>query len=92
MDILVYIIPYIKKKINHHIQWLEHILIILKENDLYVHVEETFLASNKVDYLDHTLSPKGCQPQISKLIPILQQAESNTRKELRSCLEVVNYY
>ena len=95
MDILVYIdsiILYTKKDFNHHIQRLEQILFILKENDLHVHVEGTFLASKKVDYLGYTLTPKGIQPQISKVILILRLAEPKTRKELRSFLGVVNYY
>ena len=57
-----------------------------------MHVEDTFLASKKVDYLGYTLTPKGIQPQISKVIHILRLAKPKNRKELRSVLGLVNYY
>ena len=95
MYILAYIdniILYTKKDFNDHIKRLEQILIILKENDLHVHVEDIFLASKKVNYLGYNLTPKGIQHQISKVIHILRLAKPKNRKELRSVLGLVNYY
>ena len=56
-----------KSSFNQHIQRLQQILIVLQKNNLHVHVEGTFLASNKVDYLGYTLTKKDIQPQISKI-------------------------
>ena len=40
----------------------------LRNNNLHVHVEETFLASQKVDYLGYTLTPSGIEPQAKKIL------------------------
>ena len=90
MEIFVYIdiiLLYTNKDFSNHIQQLKQIIIKLKQNYLHVHVEDTFLASKKVEYLGHTLTPKGVQPQISKVIPILQLAGSKTKKKFGNFLE-----
>ena len=66
------IILYTKKDFDHHLQRLEQVLLRLQENDLHVHVEGTSLASKKVNYLGFTITHKGIQPQINKIIPILR--------------------
>ena len=48
-----------KSTFHHHLSRLQAVLIILKANNLHVHVEETFLAAQKVDYLGYTLSTNG---------------------------------
>ena len=68
-DIIVYkdnILLYTKKTFKHHLQRLALVLEKLKRNNLHVHVEETFLASQKVDYLGYTLTPAGIEPQVKK--------------------------
>lgn len=77
---------------NQHIQRLQQILIVLRRNNLHVHVEGTFLASNKVDYLGYTLTKKDIQPQISKFLPILRLDRPKNRRQLRSFLGFINYY
>ena len=67
-------------------------LIILRRNNFYTHVEGIFLASTKVDYLGHTITNKGIQPQISKILPILQLDRPKNRRQLRSFLGFVDYY
>ena len=81
-----------KSSFNQHIQRLQQILIVLRRNNLHVHVEGTFLASNKEDYLGYTLTKKGIQPQISKILPILRLDRPKNRRQLRSFLGFVNYY
>ena len=85
-------ILYTKKDFDHYLQRLEQVLFRLQENDIHVHVEDTSLASKKCNYLGYTLPPKGIQPQINKIIPILRLARPKNRKLLRSFLGLINYY
>ena len=53
-DVLVFmdnILLFTKKIFDHHLQRLTTVLQTLKENNLHVHIEDTFLASQGVDYL-----------------------------------------
>ena len=94
-DIIVYIdniLLYTKKTFKHHLQRLSLVLEKLKRNNLHVHVEETFLASQKVDYLGYTLTPAGIEPQVKKILPILRFHQPANKRQLKSFLGFVNYY
>ena len=94
-DIIVYIdniLLYTKKTFQHHLQRLELVLQQLRKNNLHVHVEETFLASQKVDYLGYTLTPTGIEPQVKKILPILRFTQPTNKKQLKSFLGFINYY
>ena len=59
IDIIIYIdniILYTKGSFHDHCDRLSIVLKKLQENKLHVHVEETFLASDRVDYLGYTLT------------------------------------
>ena len=74
-DIIVYIdniILFTKGTFQHHFHRLNAVLKVLRTNNFHIHVEGTSLASPKVNYLGHTLTTKGIQPQIKKIIPILR--------------------
>ena len=58
----------------------------LRKNNLHVHVEETYLASDRVDYLGYTLSTKGIEPQLKKIIPILRFDKPKNVRQLRAFL------
>ena len=64
----------------------------LRKNNLHVHVEETYLASDRVDYLGYTLSTKGIEPQLKKIIPILRFDKPKNVRQLRAFLGLINYY
>ena len=64
----------------------------LKAHNLHIHVEETFLASQKVDYLGYTLTTEGIRPQVKKILPILCFSKPETVKQLRGFLGLVNYF
>ena len=94
-DVIVYIdniLLFTKSSFAHHLQRLQAVLEVLHTNNLHVHVEETFLASDKVDYLGYTLTTKGIKPQLKKILPILRFSKPNTVKQLRGFLGLVNYY
>ena len=94
-DVLVFmdnILLFTKKIFDHHLQRLTTVLQTLKENNLHVHIEDTFLASQRVDYLGYTLTPTGVEPQQQKILPILRFKEPANIRQLRSFLGFVNYY
>ena len=94
-DVIVYIdniILYTKSTFEHHVQRLSSVLQQLRNNNLHVHVEDTFLASKKVDYLGYTLTTNGIEPQFKKVLPILQFSPPKNLRQLRAFLGLVNYY
>ena len=94
-DVVIYIdniILYTKFDFNHHVNRLALVLEQLRLNNLHVHVEGTFLASQRVDYLGYTLTTKGIEPQHHKILPILRFAPPTKLRQLRAFLGLVNYY
>ena len=94
-DIIVYIdniILLTKSSFDHHVKRLSAVLEQLKRNNFHIHVEDTFLASKKVDYLGYTLTPKGIEPQYKKILPILRFSPPRKLRQLRAFLGLVNYY
>jgi Reverse transcriptase (RNA-dependent DNA polymerase) len=94
-DVIVYIdniIIFTKQTFEHHVNRLAHILDRIQSQSLHMHVEETFLASQEVDYLGYTLSSKGIKPQYKKIVSILSLAPPKDKKQLRSFLGFVNFY
>jgi RNase H-like domain found in reverse transcriptase len=94
-DFIVYIdniILFTKSTFEHHVQRLSSALDLLQANNLHVLVEETFLATQEVDYLGYTLSTKGIKLQNKKILAILAFAELKNKCQLRSFLGLVNFY
>jgi hypothetical protein len=94
-DIIVYIdniILFTNTTFHHHLQRLALVHERIQSQNLHVHVEETFLATNQVDYLGYTLTSKGIKPQKQKIMSILAKAEPNSKRQLRSFLGFVNFY
>jgi RNase H-like domain found in reverse transcriptase len=94
-DIIVYIdniILFTKHTFEHHVKRLAQVLDRIRSQNLHIHVEETFLASQEVDYLGYTLSSKGIKPQYKKIIALLALPVPKDRKQLQSFLGFVNFY
>jgi hypothetical protein len=84
-DVFVYIdniILFTKSTFEHHVQHLSTVLDCLQANNLHVHIEETFLATQEVDYLGNILSTKGIKPQKKKILAILAFAEPKNKFQL----------
>jgi hypothetical protein len=84
-DVIVYIdniILFTKTTFHHHLQRLTLVLERIQSQNLHVHVEETFLATNQVDYLGYTLTSKGIKPQKQKIISILELVEPKNKRQL----------
>ena len=68
---------------DDHLQQLDQVLSRLRDNNVQVHVEETFLASSSFDYLGYRLTHDGIKPQAKKINAILNIAQLNNLRELR---------
>jgi hypothetical protein len=94
-DVIVYIdniILFTTKSFNYHLTRLSSALARIKTQNLHIHVEDSFLASQEVDYLGYTLSSKGIKPQYNKIVALLALDEPKNKKQLRSFLGFVNFY
>ena len=77
---------------DNHLQQLNQVLSHLKDNNMQVHVEETFLVSSSFDYLGYCLTHDGIKPQVKKIKGILNIAQPNNLRELHSFIGFVQYY
>ena len=94
-DIIVYvdnIILYTKSDFNDHVRRISAVLQQLQAHNLHVHIEKTYLASQKVDYLGYTLTTEGIQPQVTKVLPILKFSPPKNRRQLQGFLGLIDYY
>ena len=94
-DVIVFIdniLLYTKLTFEHHINRLKAVLQVIQTNNMHIHIEGTYLAAQKVEYLGYTLRTNGVEPQTKKILPILSFAPPITKKQLRGFLGFVNYY
>jgi Reverse transcriptase (RNA-dependent DNA polymerase) len=83
-DVIVYIdniILFTTKSFDHHLTRLSSVLARIKTQNLHIHVEDSFLASQEVDYLGYTLSLKGIKPQYNKIVALLALDEPKNKKQ-----------
>ena len=71
---------------------LEGALQRLRDNNIQVHIEETFLASTHFDYLGYHLTPNEIKPQEKKLKAILNIDEPKSVRELSHFIGFVQHY
>jgi len=61
-DILIY-----SRTIEEHIQHIEQVLKVFKENQLKINIEKCTFMKTEVEVLGHKVSPKGLSPLYSKV-------------------------
>eukprot|EP00833_Pecoramyces_ruminatium_P001297 jgi/Orpsp1_1/1175329/evm.model.c7180000053428.1 len=86
-DILIY-----SKTVEEHIQHIQEVLKILKENKLNINIEKCRFMKTEVDVLGHRLTNQGLKPQLSKIEAIRNWLTPSNVHELRSFLGAVGYY
>jgi RNase H-like domain found in reverse transcriptase len=94
-DVIVYIdniILFTTKSFDHHHTRLSSVLARIETQNLHIHMEDSFLASQEVYYLGYTLSSKGIKPQYIKIVALLALDKPKNKKQLRSILGFVNFY
>ena len=66
-----------------NLQQLDEILLRLRNHNVQVHIEETFLAAKSFDYLGYRHTQDGIKPQEKKIKAILNIAQPSNLRELR---------
>jgi hypothetical protein len=87
--VIVYIekiILFTKQTFEQHVNRLAQVFERIRQQNLHVHVEETFIASQEGDYLGYTISSKGNETQYKNVVSIVALAAPQNKKQLRSFL------
>ena len=77
---------------EQHLEHLEIVFKILKDNGLRVNISKCKFFKNKIDYLGHTITPEGMLPSESKVKEILDFPEPTDSKGLRRFLGMIGFY
>jgi hypothetical protein len=91
-DFIVYIDNFIlsaKILFQNHIQRLALVLKRIEPQNLHVHIEETFLATNQVDFLGYSQSSKGINSRNQKILAVLALADPRNKIQFRIFLDFV---
>ena len=85
-DILVY-----SKSLEEHLQHLELVLKILRENALYVNLGKCNFAKARIGYLRHIISDKGVEVDPKKIRTIREWPTPTCVREVRGFLGLTCY-
>ena len=86
-DILIY-----SKSWEEHVQHVDKVLQLLKEQQLYAKPSKCFFGVKEVDYLGHIVSHEGVKVDLDKIKAMMDWADSQTWKSLRGFLGLTGYY
>lgn len=86
-DILVYSLSW-----TLHLQHLESVLKILREQSLYAKRSKCHFGQTKVEYLGHIISGDGIATDPNKISSMLSWPKPRTLKQLRGFLGLKGYY
>lgn len=74
---------------QEHLQHIQEVLKILKENELKINNEKCRFMKTEVDVFGHRLTNQGLKPQLSKIEAIRNWLPPGNIHELRSFLGAV---
>ncbi|KAA0031986.1 Transposon Ty3-I Gag-Pol polyprotein [Cucumis melo var. makuwa] len=86
-DILIY-----SRSLEEHLQHLELVLEVLRENELYANMNKCEFAKTKVEYLGHIISGKGVEVDPEKIRSIKEWPVPTNVREVRGFLGLTGYY
>ena len=86
-DILVY-----NKSWEEHVQHVERVLQLLKEQKLYAKPSKCFFGVKEVDYLGHIVSHEGVKVDLNKIKVMMDWPTPKTLKNIRGFLGLSRYY
>ncbi|KAL0551289.1 hypothetical protein IC582_010375 [Cucumis melo] len=86
-DILIY-----SRSLEEHLQHLELVLEVLRENELYANMKKCEFAKTKVEYLGHIISGKGVEVDPEKIRSIKEWPVPTNVREVRGFLGLTGYY
>ena len=86
-DILIY-----SKTWDEHLEHIESVLKILRENKIYAKKSKCFFGKSETEYLGHVISEKGIQVNPKKTNAISNWEKPSNVKEIQSFIGLCNYY
>lgn len=86
-DIVVY-----SNTLEEHVKYLKQVFKVLRDNELYVKKEKCFFAQQEFPLLGHIVGHGKIRIDKSKISAILKWKPPKKVPELRSFLDLVNYY
>ena len=82
----------VSKSMEEHLKYMEQVLRCLEEIGLKLKLQKCAFAQTSIDYLGHTLSPKGVQPNDAKVRAVKEFPRPLSSIEVRQFLGIVNFY
>uniref|UniRef100_A0A158P4S6 RNA-directed DNA polymerase n=1 Tax=Tetranychus urticae TaxID=32264 RepID=A0A158P4S6_TETUR len=86
-DIIIY-----SKTFSEHLQLLEKIFTLCKDNNIKLKLSKCDFAQNEVDYLGYIISEEGVRPSKQKVKAVEHFPVPSNVKEVRQFLGLANYY
>jgi hypothetical protein len=77
--------------LDDHLEKMEVVFKLLSDKGLRVNAEKSTFCSDEIEYLGYWISKSGIQPIPRKVEAIKNMVRTNTRKELRQFIGMVNY-
>jgi hypothetical protein len=86
-DILIY-----SQTREEHLNHLQLVLDALRKHQFFAKFDKCEFMKQSIEFLGHTVSEKGIQPQIEKIKAILNWPTPQTVQEVQSFLGLANFY
>jgi hypothetical protein len=91
-NIFVYLVDILLPTADMHLQLLDQVLTILRQNNLLLNPEKSSFAQPTATYLGHTISAPGLLPLNSQITAIQDYPTPTTVKQLQRFLGLINFY
>jgi len=77
---------------EEHVLHVERVLERIREAGLRLKPEKCHFATQKIEYLGHTLTPEGFKPNEAKIVALKEFLRPQSVKEVRTFLGLVYFY
>ena len=77
---------------EEHLQHLETVFSLLAKHDFRLRIDKCFFAKNKLNYLGHTISSDGLQPESSKIEAVKSWPKPQSVVQVQQFLGFCNFY
>jgi len=86
-DILIF-----SRNEDEHLKHLEKVFSLLEQNDFRLRLDKCFFAKDKLNYLGHTISSAGLQPESSKIEAVKSWPKPQSVTQVQQFLGFCNFY
>ena len=86
-DILIF-----SRNKEEHLEHLEKVFSLLEQNDFRLRLDKCFFAKDKLNYLGHTISSAGLQPESSKIEAVKSWPKPQSVTQVQQFLGFCNFY